>query len=311
MAGVPAPRALLATKDRPEPMQIVLHIGAHKTASTYLQDRLAAHRDALARAGVALATPPDIRGRIETARARLGPLRLVAGRSRRLLVRAVAETVADAAAAGAARLLLSEENVLGPMDPLLDDAPFYKRAGDRLADLMAVLAGHDVTLALAVRNYGSFYSSVWGFRIREGYVPFGADLKARLLARSGEWPDLVARLAGAAPGVPLTIWKYEDHGALEARLLRCLTGTEIDIPPAGYHPLRGPSRKAVRRLEALAADGPVTPEIVARVLKVQSTAKGLPRYDPWTDDERRALTRRYRADVETIRAMPEVMPLVP
>lgn len=285
-------------------LNIILHLGAHKTASTYLQDRLAAAETAMQAHGTEVCLPSRIRGDIAEARAGVGRLRPILRKPRSFFVEAVAKLVSDAADRGVTRLVISEENILGNMDTLLLDAPFYHRAGARLADLMPVFDGHAVTLALSVRNYATFYASVWGFLIREQFDPFDQAMQARLMARQGEWPGLVQALQSSAPGVPVVIWKYEDFGRLHHQIFDSLVGPDAAglIEKSDYRPLLGPSRRAVRRLYALAEEREVTPDDVKRVLRVQSKSKGLVRYDPWGDAARKALTQRYRRDVQAIAA---------
>ena len=89
------------------PMRVILHIGAHKTATTYLQRRLDAHRTVLETQGVAYAGPDQLREhaarRLPFTAPHLVAVRVALARARKQ---------------GAARLILSEENLLGPMADL-------------------------------------------------------------------------------------------------------------------------------------------------------------------------------------------------
>jgi hypothetical protein len=112
-------------------MDVVLHVGAHRTASTTFQKTLGANGAALAEAGIVYWGPKCTRSglfdgligapeRLDAAR-RLAGLRRVALRARR------------AERAGARILLVSEENVLGSMRAAVSGGGFYADAGPRVA----------------------------------------------------------------------------------------------------------------------------------------------------------------------------------
>jgi hypothetical protein len=189
--------------------RLCLHLGPHRTATTHLQQALAAARPALEAAGLRLLLPRDLRG--------TGALPLEAV--------AAGDPVAEArfragAVPGPAGLLLSEENLLGPaLRRDLGPLP-YPQAADRLSRLLAA-AGWDapVRLLLALRPPADWLVSLWSQRLAAGhFLPFGRFAAGIDPARLG-WADLVARLL-AVPGVAgCTLWRLADYPALAPAIL--------------------------------------------------------------------------------------------
>ena len=296
-------------------MEVILHVGAHKTASTYLQLRLARSADHLAAHGIRAIVPAKLRERVSAAQTPLNPLNRVGRVRRGRQMAAIAELVREAEADGVARLVISEENLLGIMDPIVDDGAFYERAGGALAALWPSLARHRPRVALAIRSPASFYVSVWGYLLRRGrYVPFDARARRAALEADRGWADLVGDISAALPpGAAMTVWRYEDFARLEPAVLAELAGPAAPgLAPVLQHPLPGPTARAVRRLETIArTEGPPDEKTILRVLRVQTKAKGYKAYDPWTPGERDLLEQRYAGEVARIRAMPGVRFLDP
>lgn len=293
-------------------LKIVLHLGAHKTASTYIQTRLDDTRAELAHRGVALALVPEIRAAIKAKLDKPRLLRLTSSRPSALMASEIARQIALAADHGVQRLIISEENLLGPMNRLLRPVPVYDFAARRLTALLPHVQAHDLSIAISVRNYATFYRSVWGFEIREYYRPFDASLKAQLMGRKGEWVGMiqgVTRVFGAE--VPVMLWTYEDFPVIEQKVFAALVEAEkgIRIEPSAQRPLQGPSAAAIRRLDRIAGTEPITPQIVKRVLRVKSQDKGFAAYDPWSKEERSRLDARYIEDLGAIFQFPNVVPI--
>lgn len=189
-------------------MDVVLHVGAHRTASTTFQKTLGANGAALAEAGIVYWGPKCTRSglfdgligapeRLDAAR-RLAGLRRVALRARR------------AERAGARLLLVSEENVLGSMRAAVSGGGFYADAGPRVATVAEAFGAHRLTIAIAVRAQDAWWRSVGAFRAaRDGGGP---ALDERLTGQPRDWRDVIGDIARCNAGARVMVWSHEAMG---------------------------------------------------------------------------------------------------
>jgi hypothetical protein len=196
-------------------MDVVLHVGAHRTASTTFQKTLGANRAALAEAGVVYWGPKCTRA---------GLLHGLIGRPaaqdagmRAMGVARVARRVRAVERSGARMLLVSEENVLGSMQAALSGAGFYADARARVAVLAEAFGAHRLTIALAIRAQDAWWRSADGFLAAR----LGADrahvLSDRLAAQPRTWRDVIGDVARAPERSQVVrprvvVWPHEALG---------------------------------------------------------------------------------------------------
>ena len=274
-------------------MGLHLHIGAHKTATTHLQATLIRGRAALAKAGVQVERPDDIRALIGAgarAAALAGPLPSLrragaAGRLARL-------------DAGAARLVISDENSLGLCAEIFEQHLIYPTARRRLTIWRRLAARRETVVYLGVRSYDAFLSGAFVQSIRKTARPLPhPDALAALRLLPRRWPDIVADIRYALPGARIKAWAFEAYPQLSSRLTQELTGQIL--PAINRRPMATPSQEAVRLflknpagartpLHHLAADHPITGDN--------------PKFSLWSDDDSAAMAENYASDLATLRA---------
>ena len=279
--------------------QIVLHLGAHKTATTHLQHSLIAQRIPLWEAGVRTYMPPHLRGDGQSLEARFDlPInRKVTGTG------PAAAEVRARLIGNAARVVVSEENFIGVLQTRKGRVrlPLYPRARQRLMMLIPVLApGQGVDLCFALRDPAAFLNSAYGQVLMGGHV-IGTDaFKADNPLGAVDWVDIITRLR-ATPGVNrLTVWRQEDYGDLFPAILRALLGeTPVTVAPAAevIHP--GLSQAAVRHV--LTGAGQATE---ARALF--PAGPDHPSFDAFTPEERALSREYYDAQLAEIAALPGI-----
>lgn len=217
-------------------MRIIVHIGAHKTASTHLQLALERGRVALGARGVAVFGPDQLRrrglGLPEYLGAPPGSAEAHGARIRAALALSVG------------RLLLSDENILGNAHnvELIRTARFYPRAEARLAMLNALLPGDGqavggqgaaLTFALAIRDPAGFLASAYAQRLMSGRLEAFEDYIGTLDPAELRWSELVMRLRAAFPQAQWLLWRYEDYPAVAPQVLTALLGAEASLARLG------------------------------------------------------------------------------
>jgi hypothetical protein len=280
---------------------IVLHLGAHKTASTHLQ--LGLKR---ARAGLAarIFVPDDLRKEGLRLQDRLAP-----GADD-----PAHEAALRAAFAGSGRLVISEENILGqvPGAELAADPRLYPGAGDRLVRLARLLPPGPVRLALAVREGAGFVAACHSQALMAGRVaPFGAMFGA-LDPAALDWDDLAGRLLAALPGAELVVWDHADWPAVAPQVAAALLGAgapALPLPPGLAHP--GLSAPAVARLLAEGVQGPAA-AARARALRLELPKDaGHPGYEPLGHEARARAAAAHARALDRLARRPGVTLLRP
>jgi len=279
--------------------QIVLHLGAHKTASTHLQQGVKRALPDLADTAVFL--PDDLR--------RNG-LRLQDWLGLRGQDPAHEGALRHAFARPGRRLLISEENAPGqvPGPELRDDPTLYPRAADRLARLCSLLPPGGITLALAVREGAGFIASCYSQALMAGRVaPFGT-MFGGLDPASVSWSELAGRLLGSVPGARLVVWDHADWPGVAPQVAAALLGPgapALRLAQGRAHP--GLSGAAVAALLARAPGDPDAARDLARRLRADlGQDAGHAPFDPWDSATRLRAAQAHAADLARLAARPDV-----
>jgi len=217
---------------------LALHIGAHKTASTYLQDALRKARPLLDDAGVRLLTPYDLRQPGEYLRDRFAPRPGMEG-----------PDLLRHQAGAARRLVITEENLPGRLHDLgLVRMPVYPNAATHIGALADAIAPCRVELFVCLRRPTGFLASAYSQVLLARSVIAPEDFFAANDWRRLDWVGYLQRLA-AIPGVGrINVWRYEDHihviRPVLRRLLGWKLGAQVPLPPRRSH--QGMSQTALR-----------------------------------------------------------------
>ncbi|MEM7320857.1 MAG: hypothetical protein AAF408_17780, partial [Pseudomonadota bacterium] len=259
-------------------MDVILHIGAHRCATTSFQHYLRTNSKALAAVGTGFWGPLRTRSGLfdgvlpcPLTIARRNPAR-AAGRIRLNLARSAAN--------GVRRLVVSDENMLGSMRKNEIACALYPAAGERMARFRAAF-GADVTdVVLNIRSLDHYWASVLGHLASCGHpLPDRARLD-RLTVSVRGWRDVVTDLACALPSARLWVFPFETFAGRPDAQLVAMTGRPA--PRLNNRVRRNPTP----RLDDLRALWPDA---------------GLPagdgRWMPFADDQVAHLRERYADDM--------------
>lgn len=203
-------------------MEVILHVGAHRTATTALQHHMAYHRSELADAGAVYWGPKVCRGGLF--RGAIGGVEgVMAWQERRFSGRCAmrAEAVRQT---GASHLVISDENMLGSLRGTLEETRLYSDAGRRIAAYASGFASHKLTVALCVRDYAHWWTSALAFRLMRGGPLPRTDLREHLVTQPRRWRHIVEELARVLPNANVKIWNFEAAAHEPHRLVQELTG---------------------------------------------------------------------------------------
>lgn len=137
-------------------LKISLHLGVHKTATTYIQSRLYNSRDLLSENGVLYIPLGEIRELVTT---RLNKKKYS---SQDILESLKPYMECD-------HLVLSDENILGGTNKPINGS-IYQNAQRRLKRLLTALDGYDVDVFITLRDYPDYFVSRYAEFLR--HFPF-------------------------------------------------------------------------------------------------------------------------------------------
>lgn len=292
-------------------MDLILHLGAHRTGSTAFEQALSANARRLRRDGIVIWKPARLR--------RLPGFKQVpnlAAKANRRVEMAARLTEAGEAfwlaanATGADTLVLSEENLLGSIEPNLRHASLYPEARARLAAYAALFVQPPRRIGLGIRSYIPFWLSSYAYVLRRRPLPPLERLIPDLV-RLGDpghrgWVDVVADFRAVFPDSDLLVWPAEalrDGATLDAACTligRRTTG--LNPGPAQVN--AGPAAAVIPQIHALRQTSPdLTDDALDAALAALPPP---PPYAPFSAEDRRRMDDAYARDLATIAQMPGV-----
>ena len=191
-------------------MDIILHLGVHRSATTTLQQYLLGNAQAFRQAGLACWTPSLTRsglfaGLIQNP-ATTTPL--IDDRAARSAGRVRLE-IERLERAAMCQLPISDENIIGASRNNLRDVALYPDLAARLARFLPALGAAPRRVGLGLRSYDSYWASVLAFAIRRGGPAPDDDLLRRLADQPRGWRMVLTEIAAQCPDAEIVVWPFE------------------------------------------------------------------------------------------------------
>ena len=209
-----------------ETMDIILHLGAHRTGTTSFQTYLRKHRTILGMRGIGFWGPWRTRDGLlqsvfepnltEDQRKRgVGRLRMALSQSRN---------------SGVKTLVVSDENMLGSMRLCLRSRRMYPNLDQRLP-LLTEAFGEIHAVSLQIRRLDDWWASSIAYLIQRG-VPLPQASVLEEIAQSGSgWRAVIQEISHACPDVQICVTTYDDFADRPNRLLSQICES-AGMPPA-------------------------------------------------------------------------------
>lgn len=260
-------------------MDVVLHLGAHRTGTTSFQDYMRRHLAPLEAQGVAFWGP---RRRLEGLHETI--LFSDAARRRAAATRIQAK-LAQVADRGMQTLVVSDQEMMGTVADNVDAAQFYPEAGARVAAFSAAFGGQVTTVMLSPRSLDGYWASALAALVFSGHsIPCRETLHQIVLARRG-WRDVIRDIAAALPGADIRILPFETYAGRPDALLSAGLDCAAPFDRARGWLNRAPTLPDLRRaLADKPRPGPRLPF-------------GMGRWNPFTTDEYAALRELHADDM--------------
>ena len=284
-------------------MKLHVHLGVHKTATTYLQGLLAKNLPRLNAAGVGAMPLSPFRAFLTR-----NLMNLPAGEFR--IEDELARFFSDGVPSSIRGLILSDENLIGLCNGLIASGKPYQNSGKRLGHLRELLKGHSITIYMSIRSYDHFTSSAYceAMRHADQFLTF-ASFRGKFDIEALRWPAMIERFAAALKPAEIKLWRFEDFpGNAEAIFRDLAFGIDAGDQSVGAKAERPSfSEPAVVALETISkrlgakAAVQLVDSITERLPK--GSRKGeYPAFDPWSAEDHQKLSALYDQDCAAIPA---------
>lgn len=292
MAGMTHQSNRSAARSRPArpPVEVILHLGAHRTATTSFQHYLRENAPLLSRRGIGFWGPWRTRGGLLSGIfPRPGPLpaeaQFARARGR------IALQLDRAGSRGVHRVIVSDENLIGAPRRNLREGRLYVGIGERLARVDAAFGGRITRVVFSPRSQESYWSSVLAYGVACGHRLPGPDDLDRLAGAGRGWREVIGDLACALPGAEILVMPYESAGARPERRLAAMTG-RADAP----------RRHAREWMNAAPGLAQLRRHLAERGSDPARLPAGEGRWHPFDREQSRALRAAYEDDLRWLRA---------
>jgi len=282
-------------------LKIHLHIGVHKTATTFIQARLRGNLVALNNAGIGYIPIWQFRTSMWKALQKIDPATFkLEDHLGDFFPRGVPSEVRG--------IIISDENLLGLCGSMLTTGNLYSGVRPKMAHLRKLLAGHEVTLFCAFRRYHEFLASAYceGLRSNKRYITF-EDFTSRVNWKGMSWLNLIDRVEGGLHPKKVRYWRYEQFRPNSERILQELAfGEKLELPNADdpKPTYQSFSQTAVDALDSISERlGRTVAGALARTISAAlPKSEGYADFDPWGLAEKKRLSSRYDDDCRRIPA---------
>lgn len=275
-------------------MDIVLHIGAHRTGNTTFQAYLRRNGEALFALRIAVWDPERMRGGL--ANGMIGQHRpltpeLVQKADRSAgLIRLEMQRLAQA---GIDRLLASEANMIGSVRDNLHRLALYPQALLRLERFAEVFGAQCSRVALSIRSYEDYWSSALASAVPRGLRWPDQDVLGRLANQPRRWRQVIEEVATLFPRAECVVLPFEAlAGQPEAQLSAALGEAVPVLADARRWLHRSPNRDMLRQVLKDRGE-----RALARAL-----TEGPERWQPFGSEQLATMRAQYGEDLDWLRA---------
>lgn len=272
-----------------------LHLGAHKTATTHLQQVLAAMSG---RAAPECAVVPTRQFRAKVTHANRfldshhGP--------------ELRKHLKNLLSVESRRVLISEENLIGEAKDFIGPFAHYEKAEMRLRAFSSLLPERtDIRVWLFIRSLDSFLPAMYCEYLRHwSYVPFDEVLGG---VYRHSWVPLILTIRSILPHAAINVLNYDSYQELLPRMLSAMTGETIDTLPIDARVIRPRLTDFAVKLSAhLPKRLPMRMRVLEAASAVSRRSGSSAGFAPFSQAQVEDLRLAFQDDLDQIRSMAEV-----
>ncbi|WP_339772350.1 hypothetical protein [uncultured Pseudosulfitobacter sp.] len=269
-------------------MDVILHLGAHRTATASFRDALRRNGDALKQAGVGVWGPCRMgRGLLAGILPQPGT---DAPRAARRATGRMRLALRQTAATGVATLIISDETMIGAVRTNIRARSLYPDIGLRMARVAQTFDGRISRVVLNIRAQDLWWSSAIACDVARGATMPDYQALNTIAQSRRSWRDVITDLACALPQADLRILPFERFAGRSDAILNAGAGCIAPLPAQGQRLNRAPDAASLRG-----------------ILAERGTAHTIPdgatgRWTPFTPDQSAHLRAAYASDLAWLAA---------
>lgn len=209
--------------------KLVVHAGAHKTGSTFIQNTMKNNIKLLGRSGVGYFGGED--ARLNFTRDIVYPAAGIreTSESRGELIRKAKDLI-EKKAGSSSSLFLSNENIPGYCDLTLNEGFIYPKA-DKAFEFINELNGNwDVKFIFFVRDYSDFIESTYVQKVKEGFCYTFEEYKKKCHPERFSWLDSAKAARSVFGKDNVLLVKYENFRDGQNKVLSDILSLLLDTP---------------------------------------------------------------------------------
>ncbi len=275
-------------------MDIMLHVGAHRCASTTFQSFLWANRIQLAGEGLTCWTPKRTRDGLMRGLMQHPAIISIADERNGLRSIGRMRIEMDRLSRNGQRgLLISEENLIGSIMNNMLDTRLYPLLRERLMRFEPAFEGRRLRIGLCVRSYEDYWTSCLANLVTRGRMVPDADLLDFLTTQPRRWRTMVRDIASVFPSAEIIVWPFERMaGRPDAMLETLWEPTSARLQQREVWRNRSSSLVHLNNVMALRGDRPLS----------DGPVDAAARWMPFDEDQRSVLRAEYRRDLTWLMA---------
>lgn len=267
--------------------KINLHIGVHKTATTYLQRQLKTSAKELEANGVSYINFPNNRDSTTYLIWKATKGNLIAKRKLIENLSPYIDSDND--------LIISDENIIGGVDSFCNEL-LYKDAYSRVKLLKSIFKNHRLTVYITVRNPATYFPSMYCEYLRHHQFTKYKNFVEKQRIGQFKWSKTLYKLLNLSTGIDFKILKFEDFKYNKEYLLSKITFDKLsrfdDFIPVSRVTI---TNEAIKFLAKCGEDTP-------RILEAMDHTKYIygDKFSPYQEERVFRLTNRYLKDIATL-----------
>lgn len=287
---------------------IDVHIGAHKTATTYIQ-RIAMHNnEAMAEHGLAFPHHRKVRKFLTV------PYQTSVYRNPRF-TEAELEVITNnfftsLAEPGIKRVVISDENLPGHCGHVAKSGLLYTRKKLFLGMINTYFPKSPKQVFVGVRNYKDYFSSVYGQYLLdvdiEHFVP-PTTTSEQVMSRYPSWCNFIKVVGNIFPKAQIVVWPYEGIGKHWDQIFGAIFGQNLSQNLDTNLPQTDDTRQSMSGMsfnvfrERLTVDGPTLAiESIREIRDAYDTNASAGKMNIFDQEQSAELDQRYKQHLEEL-----------
>ncbi len=277
-------------------MEIILHLGAHRTATTSFQKYMYKNADENLASGLIFWGPRQTRDNlleevIPARRRRFFLRRKFDKKQFEMACHRVAQGLEQARDKGVTQVVISDENMIGNPRRNLREARLYGSVSDRMAVYNRVFGGRVSRVVLSVRSLDHYWSSVMAYGVSRGHHLPQAKEVQKIVSGGRHWRDVITDLAVCMPETEIVVYPFEVFCGLPDAQLKLMTGRQ-DVPRDHTRLWSNPAPELPHLRQVLADRGRLNTNL----------PHGKGRWQPFNTEQNAILRDAYTADMNWLRS---------